>query len=81
MTARLGRRGLQRETYAMPALETKTKPLCTSIAGAADLIGVVPLTISRLIKAKKLRASRVGRRVVVRVADIEKYLDANPAVH
>ena len=42
----------------MPELDSKTKPICTSIAGAADLIGVVPLTISRLIKAKKLRASR-----------------------
>jgi excisionase family DNA binding protein len=65
----------------MPLLDAKTPLICTSIAGAADLVGVVPLTISRLIKAKKLRASRVGRRVVVRVADIEKYLDANPAVH
>jgi excisionase family DNA binding protein len=59
--------------------EVKAKPICTSIAGAAYLIGVAPLTVSRLIKAKKLRASRVGRRVVVRIADIEKYLDANPA--
>jgi excisionase family DNA binding protein len=65
----------------MSVLDAKTKPLCTSIAGAANLIGVAPLTVSRLIKAKKLRASRIGRRVVVRVADIEQYLDANPAVH
>jgi excisionase family DNA binding protein len=48
-----------------------------SIAEAAETLGVVPLTISRLIKAKKLRASHVGRRVVIRVADIDKYLADN----
>ena len=51
-----------------------------SIAEAAETLGVVPLTISRLIKAKKLRASKIGRRVIIRVADIDKYLDEHQAV-
>jgi excisionase family DNA binding protein len=47
---------------------------------AADALSVDIQTIDRLIVAKKLRASKLGRRVVVRVTDIEKMLDANPAV-
>jgi excisionase family DNA binding protein len=45
-----------------------------SVAQAAETLGVVPLTISRLIKAKKLRASHVGRRVVIKLVDLDKYL-------
>lgn len=55
-------------------------PRSLSVEETADVLGVVPLTIRRLIKAKKLRASKVGRRVIVRPADLDKYLDANPAV-
>jgi excisionase family DNA binding protein len=47
---------------------------------AADALSVDVQTIDRMIAAKKLRASKLGRRVVVRVADIETMLDANPAV-
>jgi excisionase family DNA binding protein len=43
---------------------------------AADALSVDIQTIDRLIAAKKLRASKLGRRVVVRIADIEKMLDA-----
>jgi len=46
---------------------------------AADALSVDIQTIDRLITAKKLRASKLGRRVVIRTADIEKLLDANPA--
>ncbi len=48
-----------------------------SIAEAAETLGVVPLTIARLIKAKKLRASHVGRRVVIKVVEIDRYLADN----
>jgi excisionase family DNA binding protein len=50
---------------------------CVSLNEAADLLGVVPLTITRLIKSGKLRASRVGRRVIVKAADVEKLLTDN----
>ena len=46
---------------------------------AASALGVDVQTVDRLITAKTLRASKLGRRVVVRVVDIEKMLDANPA--
>jgi excisionase family DNA binding protein len=46
---------------------------------AADALGVDVQTIDRMIAAKKLRASKFGRRVIIRNADIEAALDANPA--
>jgi excisionase family DNA binding protein len=52
-------------------------PKCASINEAADLVGVAPLTITRLIKASKLRASHVGRRVVIKLADRDRYLADN----
>jgi excisionase family DNA binding protein len=59
--------------FAMPTPNTKA----ISIAQAAEAVGVVPLTITRLIKSGKLRASRVGRRVVIKLVDIDKYLADN----
>jgi excisionase family DNA binding protein len=41
------------------------------------MLSVSPQTIARMIKAGKLRASKLDRRVLIRVADIEKMLDAN----
>jgi excisionase family DNA binding protein len=50
---------------------------CVSINGAAETLDVVPLTVRRLIKSGKLRASHVGRRVVIRLADLDAFLAAN----
>jgi excisionase family DNA binding protein len=50
--------------------------LTVSRADAAAMLSVDVQTIDRLITAKKLRASKPNRRVLVRVADIEKMLDA-----
>lgn len=63
----------------MPTAPIVSYPKSLSVEQTADALGVVPLTIRRLIKSKKLKASKVGRRVIVRPADIDKYLDANPA--
>jgi excisionase family DNA binding protein len=46
----------------------------------ADALSVDVQTIDRMIKAKELRASKLRRRVVIRVADIERLLDANAVV-
>ena len=46
---------------------------------AAEMLECDVQTIDRQIAAKKLRASKIGRRVLIRVADIERMLDANPA--
>ena len=37
-------------------------------------------TIARMIKTGKLRATKVNRRIFIKVSDIEKMLAANPAV-
>jgi excisionase family DNA binding protein len=57
----------------------KTK-LTVSIAEAAEMLGVHADTITRMIRTGKLRAVKVDRRVLIRVADIHAMLDAHPAV-
>lgn len=52
---------------------------CISVDGAAELLGVTPLTIRRMIKAGKLRASHIGRRVVIRLTDLDRLLNENVA--
>ena len=50
------------------------KPMMVSPAVAAQMIGCVKLTICNYIKAGYLRSSKVGRRVYISVADIEKMM-------
>jgi excisionase family DNA binding protein len=50
-----------------------------SIREAAEALGVSGMTITRLIKAGKLRATKIDRRVLIKLADIEAMLAANPA--
>lgn len=57
-----------------------TKPIpskCFSIESFADFLGVVPLTVRREIDRKKIKAVKVGRRVVITPANAEAYLKAN----
>ena len=53
------------------------KTLAVSREIAADALSVDKQTVDRLIRANKLRASKLGRRVVIRVADVERLLDEN----
>ena len=46
---------------------------------AADALSVDVQTIDRMIKAKELHASKLRRRVVIRVVDIERLLDTHAA--
>jgi excisionase family DNA binding protein len=48
-----------------------------SVSEAANQLGVCPLTIRRLIKVGKLRATKIGRRVIIRTADLNAFLDSN----
>jgi len=41
---------------------------CLSVDAAAEYLGVSALTVRRLISAKKLKASRIGRRDLCRRA-------------
>jgi excisionase family DNA binding protein len=52
---------------------------CLSINEVAEYVGCAPLTIKRLIYAKKLHAVKFGRRVVIRPSELERYCGANPA--
>ena len=47
------------------------------VSDAARALGICTRTVERLIAAGKLPASRLGRAVVVKVADLERLLDAN----
>ena len=53
-------------------------PKCVSVDAAAELLDVTPLTVRRMIKRGELRASHIGRRVVIRLADLDKLLADNP---
>jgi excisionase family DNA binding protein len=59
--------------------QTIPYPQFLTVEEVAKALRVVPLTVRRLIKSGKLKASHVGRRVRIRPADLDKYLDANPA--
>jgi excisionase family DNA binding protein len=61
----------------MPAKKSPLPSITVSRNEAAHALGVDVQTIDRAIADKKLRASKIGRRVLVRVADIERMLDAS----
>jgi excisionase family DNA binding protein len=52
---------------------------CLSVEAAAEYLGVSALTVRRLIYSKKLKASRIGRRVIITPANLAKYLEDNTA--
>jgi excisionase family DNA binding protein len=61
----------------MVGMKTKPPSTCVSIDGAAKLLSVGPLTVRRLIKSGRLPASKVGRRTVIRIVDLDKLLADN----
>lgn len=50
--------------------------LTVSRAVAAEMLSVDVQTVDRAIADKTLRASKIGRRVLIRVADVEAMLSA-----
>ena len=48
--------------------------LAVSIPEAAHALSISPRTIRAWIKCKKLRAVHIGRRVVIRVTELERFL-------
>ena len=49
-------------------------PLAVSVERAGELCGVSKFTLRRFVSRGVLPACRVGRRLVIRVADLEKFL-------
>jgi excisionase family DNA binding protein len=52
---------------------------CLSVDAAAEYLGVSALTVRRLISAKKLKTSRIGRRVIITPAALAKFLEESEA--
>jgi excisionase family DNA binding protein len=52
---------------------------CLSVDAAAEYLGVQPLTVRRLIARKRLKAFRVGRRVLITRDAIARFQEDNPA--
>jgi len=46
----------------------------TSVAGISRMFGIGKSTVRKAIREGKLRASHVGRRVVIRIADAETFI-------
>lgn len=53
--------------------------LSVGIADGARIVGVCEKTIENAIKNGELARVRIGRRVLVRVSDLEKWLERNTA--
>jgi excisionase family DNA binding protein len=53
------------------------KPYLT-IKEAADISRLGPSTVRLLIRKRGLKALQVGRRVIIKRTDLEKYLEAHP---
>ena len=49
----------------------------TSVDGISQIYGLGKATVRRAIEKGELRVSRVGRRVVIRIADAEKWIGAS----
>lgn len=50
---------------------------CLNVDGVAEFLGVAPLTVRRLIQRRKLRVVRIGRRIAVTPAALEKFIASN----
>ena len=64
---------------AMPSSNSPVQKLTVSRAVAAEMLSVDVQTVDRAIADKTLRASKIGRRVLIRVADITALLDKSAA--
>jgi len=50
------------------------KPIAVSIRRAASLVGISPWSVRHAAKAGRLNIARIGRRTVVPVADLERFV-------
>lgn len=48
--------------------------LAVSVVQAAELLGVSPRTVQNFIARKEIPSRKLGRRRVIRMADLEKFL-------
>jgi len=62
----------------MPSTET-TLPLYLSLAQASAIVGLSARTLRRAIVAKRLRVHRVGGRVLLALAELRRWIEADGA--
>jgi excisionase family DNA binding protein len=60
----------EKESRTMENMQIKA----TSIRGVCQMYGFGQATVERAIRKGDLPASRVGRRIVIRISDIEKWI-------
>lgn len=64
-------------TESSPSTPNGIPPLAISMATAAAAVGISAVAMRRLVKAGKLKHSRVGRRVLIRVDELDRFLRAS----
>ncbi|MFQ5542189.1 MAG: helix-turn-helix domain-containing protein [Candidatus Binatia bacterium] len=60
-----------------PLPSQPTRPYLT-VKEAAQFSSLAPSTIRLLIRKRKLAALKIGRRVIIKEADLENFLEAEP---
>jgi excisionase family DNA binding protein len=59
----------------MSSISTPTfRPVMTKVE-AADYLRVSPRTLTNLLAARRLRAARIGRRVLFKRAELDRFVD------
>lgn len=59
---------------ADPAAARHPQPLAVDVHAAADLIGVHPETVARLCRRGEMPHLKIGRRTIIRLADLDAWL-------
>ncbi len=57
--------------------EQHTTPRLVSLVGAATYLGISYWTVRELINRQELAAVRIGRRVMLDVEDLDRFIEAN----
>lgn len=52
---------------------------CFTVGEVSDLTTLSKATIRNLIRDRKLQATRLGRRIVIRSEDLDRFLSAQPS--
>jgi excisionase family DNA binding protein len=59
--------------------EAKLAPMLITASQAAQLLNISPRYVYTLSKKGRLRAKRLGRKVLYRVSDIQRFIDEDEA--
>jgi excisionase family DNA binding protein len=57
------------------------RPLAVTIAQAAQMTSLSQFTVREQIKKGRLRATKIGRRVVIPMRELERFVNGGPGVN